>query len=159
MIFVVIMAELLGWNLYVDWRNQREYVKEDKPRLMPRDIGKVAARNNYGPVRNTFSFYYRLRMLNGATLVLPPLMAGHRFYMERVSRLRIEVAPAATILDQAEVDRIMPHVNAEAQLEDPTHVVFVLEPGATRYVVAEKSGGGLLLIVPPATLATLQAQR
>ncbi len=133
--FATGMVLLLGWNLWVIARNQRAYGPRDRPHVVPRDIAAVAILNSYEGVWATFRWYYQLRALGaGTTIVVEPEMARHRFYLEEVSRLRVEVAPAPTIVEQTLIDHV--HDGLRAMVDGARSCVIATAPGATRYLTA-----------------------
>jgi hypothetical protein len=148
--FAVILVLLLALNAYMWWRNQRTFVPEDRPRLVPRDIALVATLNNYDPVRTTFHMYYGLRALDGATLVIPQAMWGHEFYLEEVSRLRVELVPEAPPLANEYLDRLRYdgmvkktlHIDASSWLD------VVIIRGTRKYLLTRTVDGQFWVIVP-----------
>jgi hypothetical protein len=147
---VVILVQLLALSGTMWWRNQRTFVPEDRPRVVPRNIALVASLNNYDPVRTTFHMYYGLRVLDGATLVIPQLMWGHEFYLEEVSRLRIELVPEAPALTNEYLDRLRYdgmvkktlHIDASSWLD------VVIVPGTRKYLLTRTVDGQFWVILP-----------
>jgi hypothetical protein len=176
-VFVLVIALLLAWNVYVARRNQSLFGPEATPRVRPRNIATVAAIDSMDTVAYTFATYYRLRALAGRTLVLPEWLAGHRFHFERVSRLRIELVPGRLTLPTEVADRLRPDVERWWSLDRESPLAVILNdrpndppntgpsgPGGgrggmvDRYVLVERTGGGLYLLLPEELYRRLLAQ-
>jgi len=146
--FVGVAVVLLMWQLYVLQRNQRCFLDQDKPHVSSRDIAIVASRYWQAPVKYTFSLWHQLRVLDGATLVMPKSLDGHQFGFERVSRLHVEYGPRFEI-PAATRDVLVKRAAFVAQL-DGTPLAVVVNPKARRYVIAAVPSGGALIILPEA---------
>jgi hypothetical protein len=150
-VLVALLGVLIAVNGFTWWRTQRDFVPEDRPRLVPRNIALVAALNNYDPVRTTFHMYYGLRELRGATLVIPEAMRGHRFLLEEVSRLRVEVvagdppALANDVLDRLRYDH---QVTRTLHLDGSSWLDVVIRRDARRYLLTRTADGQFFVILP-----------
>jgi len=142
-VVLVLLVELLVWNLYVAYRNQQESDPITRVRPRSRNIARVAEENPFPVVKGVFAFYYRMRILRGATVVAPSKMAGHQFNLERFSRIKLEIDPALGEIDPAAVDRII-HGHQDTrylQLDSETPVRVLFERGTRRYVMQRLSDG------------------
>jgi len=160
--FVVVLVLLLGWNAHAWRRNHKQFGQNDIPRLVPRNIARVAERNPMNVVRYVFAFYYRMRLLDGATLVAPPAMQGHRFNLEHFAQLDVEIDPSLGEMDAALVDRLTRQTSDVRYLHIETATMGVrifFEPGTRRYVMARIAGSEGFVILPAARYAAEQPSR
>jgi hypothetical protein len=148
--FVVVLVQLLALNGYMWWRNQRTFVLEDRPRLVPRNIALVTALNNYNPVKYMFNMYYELRHLDGATLVIPQLLGAHQFFLEEVSRLHVEIVPDVPLLSNDFLDRLRydHRVKKTLHLDPTTWIDVVIVPRTRKYVLTRTVDGRFFVILP-----------
>src|SRR4029078_13002800 len=80
-----------------------------------------------------YPWYGMMRQLGaGATVVIAPEMEGHRRYLETISGLRVETAPASPELDAAIVAHLGDAPRTWLDLDRSCGVVA--EAGATRHV-------------------------
>jgi hypothetical protein len=148
--FVVIAIELVAWNLYVLQRNQRRFAADDKPVPTSRNIAAVAARNWYAPIKYTFALWQRLRVLEGATLIVPESMRGQpELGLGRVSRLTLEFAPPLE-MPAATFARLNERATYRGNLETQQLVSILVDPAARRYVWATVPDNGPVMILPEA---------
>jgi hypothetical protein len=149
---VAVIALLLAWNVAAIVRNQHRLGPAGALRVQSRSLATVASQDPMETVRYTFATYYRLRVLAGATLVVPEWLAAHRFHLERVSRLRVEVVPERLALTAEAAERLAPEVDGWWSLDSgsPLAVIFggAADPAGERYVMVERTGGGQFLILP-----------
>jgi hypothetical protein len=148
-VFAVTMVGLLGWNVWLIARNQTIYAEHDRPGVSPRDISKNAQYNAWDQVWATYRFYYSLRRLGaGTTLVVPSEMEGHRFYVEELSRLELEVTEAPSFVEDPLMEHIQP--TERTMLDGQRPCLIVLEPGATRYITVRTKDFRTYAILTPA---------
>jgi hypothetical protein len=147
--FAVVLAQLLAWNVWVIVRNQRAYGPHEGPHVVPRDISRLTQFHPWDQVWATYGWYYLIRKLGtGTTLVVTPEMEGHRFYVEELSRLHLEVDRSPLVVTPAFIERIKP--DEIGMLDEHRPCRIVIEPGATRYRVVRTHDYALYLVLPEA---------
>ena len=146
----VMVGQLILVNSYNWWHTQRVFVPEDRPRVVPRNIARVAALNNYSPVSCTFNMYYELRALDGAQLVIPQIMWGHEFFLEEVSRLDVELVPEAPALSNAFLDRLRNDgaITKTLHIDVSSWLDVAIVPGTKRYLLTRTVDGQFWVILP-----------
>jgi hypothetical protein len=147
---VLVIALLFAWNVYAAIRNQRLHGPQGSPRPRSRNIATVAAQHPMPVIRHTFALYYRLRMLAGKTLVVPEWLGAHRFHLERVSRLRVELVPEALALSVEATDRLAPEIDRWWALDSGSPLAVILGDDVDRYVLVERAGREWYLMLPEA---------
>jgi hypothetical protein len=149
--FVAITAIVVAWNLIVFYSNQTgdEFMQDDKLAVRPRSLATMAQRNTMSVVNTSFYTYHSMRdRIGGAHLLIPSDVAAHRFELERVARLDVEVAPTRLELPREVAQDIFDHETNQLWAIAPgTYTGAVLEPGATRYVMVWRHGDNGLQIV------------
>jgi hypothetical protein len=101
------------------------------------------------PGQPPFYWYRDLRRLGaGTTLVIAPEMAGHQPYLEQLSGLRVEVADVSNEIDPRAIEAL--GVTARDELDPLRDCVVVVEPGATRFIVARTPDYGLYVVLTEA---------
>jgi hypothetical protein len=147
---VVMLVQLLALNAWMWFRNQQSFVPEDRPRVVPRHIARVASINLHDPVRTTFHMYYELRDLDGATLVIPEIMWGHEFYLERVGRVNVELTPNAPPMSNQFLEQLRngDMVKKTLHIDVSSWLDVVIVPGTKRYLLARTEDGQYWVIVP-----------
>ncbi|MBC7976700.1 MAG: hypothetical protein H7138_17135 [Myxococcales bacterium] len=152
--FVVIIAGLLLFNGYALQRNQTsgQFTEADEFHVRPRSIALVARQNTMETVNTTFAAYHTLRnRIGGKHLVLPARLEAHKFSLERISRLEVELGPTYIQLPTPVVERIFAEATEVLAMEPRNLTGILVEPGATRYVlVLRPEDFGLMVIVPEA---------
>jgi len=154
--FLVITSLLLAWNVHVVLRNQRTFAPDDLPKVRSHYILTLAAKDRMDLVKHTVATYQRLRLLAGKTLVVSKRLQHHRFYLERVARLHVEIVPERLALPDPVTDRLIKtRVSISWRLgigipidSSGLPLGLIIEPDATRYVLMERGGGGSYLILP-----------
>jgi hypothetical protein len=154
--FVVVLLGLLAWNIHMIPRNQKHLFKVDRFGVHPRSVSLLADRQKWAFVRQRFPTYHRLRLLAGKTVVIDERRLSHRFFLERLSRLRIEVSPVRLELPADAEQRLAAQVDRWWYLGIDMPFQVVLDDAATRYVLAERVGGGLLFLVPESLYLAMQ---
>jgi len=151
--FVGVVACLLVSNLRTIAANQSSYSRADRPVVCPRGIVALAAKDGMGYVRNTIGTYHRLReLLAGKTVVVSQSFAHHGFFLERVSRLHVEVVPERYFLAVELANRLHEHATHYLRLGEGLGTPFdlIIDEAAMRYVLVERPGGGLIMLLPEA---------
>jgi hypothetical protein len=157
--FVVVVVQLLVWNLYVIVRNQSLLPADETPRSRSGNIETLAMKNPADVVRYALATFYYLRVLAGKVVVVPPTLARFRLFFEGVSRLHAELAPAELPLDELSCYRLQELVERRYFLDVSLHLDVVLEPSAPRFVIATCTKHSYLLVPEPTyrTLASAPA--
>jgi hypothetical protein len=102
-----LLVVAIGSNLYRFGRVEREQTCDYTLCLRPRSIESNALQNRHVVVNGRYPLYHALgKRLDGASLTLPPSMAEHRWYFERVARLRVDLADAPTVLTKEQAHRL-----------------------------------------------------
>jgi hypothetical protein len=148
-VFVVVVAQLFAWNLYVIGRNQRILGKDETPRRRPGNIVTLAMKNPADVVRFFLATFYYLRVLAGKTLVIPFRYSEYRLFFERVSRLHVEIQRPPPRLAPLSALRLQELVERRYFLGVGTSVDVVLSPAAERYVMAEAGEHAFLVLPEP----------
>jgi len=151
--FVVVASLLFADNLVVFLRNQSgaEFTNDDKLQIRPRSIARVAKANLMPVVNTTFATYHLIReQIGGKHLLIPADLAEHRFGLERVARVSVDVAPKRLELPADVVQRIFDGETNHLWAFGPgTFTGAVLSRSATRYVVVWRAGdNGLQIAIP-----------
>jgi hypothetical protein len=147
-LFLATMLGLLIWNGVTLVRNQRDFPDDYRIEVHPRSIGQALMSNSMELVRLQFGTYQQLRLLRGKTLVVPADGPLDHFMLEHASRVRLEISPEHLLLPAATTERLQTGSVRFLQADGATALQVVVAPGASRYVAAEREGGGLILIVP-----------
>ena len=147
---VVMLVQLLALNAWMWFRNQKSFEKEDRPRIVPRNIARVASLNTHDPVKYTFNMYYELRDLDGATLVIPERMWGHEFYLERVARVNVEIVPNAPVISNELLERLRfdGAVTKTLHIDVSSWLDVVIVPGTKKYLLTQTADSQFWVIVP-----------
>jgi hypothetical protein len=151
--FLAITTLLLIWNLWAFVRNQTgaEFTDEDKLAVRPRSIAAAAKLHSMGVVNTTFATYHSMRArLRGKHLLVPPDMAEHKFALERLARLTVEVSPTRLELPAAVTQRIFDEESNQLwALGDGTFTGAVIDPATERYALVWCYGdNGLQVLIP-----------
>jgi hypothetical protein len=144
--FVVVVAQLLAWNLYVIVRNHTLLGPDEAPRSRSGNIVTLAMKNPTDVVRRALATYYYLRVLAGKTLVVPPMLPAIHLFLERVSRVHLEVAGARLPLPAPSCMRLQELVERRYFLDVSKVLDVVLDPTATRFVTASCPDGSYLIV-------------
>ena len=95
---------ILSWLSPKSWQRPCGYFVCTQPR----DLAQVAARNKHDVVRGQEQIYYYLsEEIPGARLTIPDWMEEHRWYLERVSRLRVEVSTSPLLVAPERLDSLV----------------------------------------------------
>ena len=149
--FVGVVACLLVSNLRTIAANQTIYWPDDKPVVRSKSITALALADRLHVVSDTIGTYHALReLLAGKTLVISRKIVNYAFYFERVSRLHVEVVPERRFLAVEIATPLHLHADRYLRLGAGTPLDVILDPAATRYVLVERPGGGLYVILPEA---------
>jgi hypothetical protein len=149
-VFVVACVALVGWNAYAFVRNQRELDPADV--IAPRStaIDQLAAENPMVYVHSSATMY-RLRRFAGKTIVISERRRWHRYLLERVARMKVEVTPDPLHVARAVSDRIVAErIQFSWDLDAGKPVGVVVADGADRYVLAERDDDQIFLLLPEA---------
>jgi hypothetical protein len=144
--FVVVVAQLLAWNLYVIVRNQALLGPDETPRPRSGNIVTLAMKNPTDVVRRALATYYYLRVIAGKTLVVPPKLPAIHLFLERVSRVHLEVARARMPLSPESCMRLQELVVRRYFLDVSKPLDVVLDDAAPRYVTASCPDGSYLAV-------------
>jgi hypothetical protein len=144
--FVVLMAQLLAWNLYVIVRNQELLGPDETPRPRSGSIVTLAMKNPTDVVRRALVTYYYLRVLAGRTLVVPPRFPAIPLFLASVSRVRLEPARADLPLSPEGCMRLQELVERRYFLDVSKALDLVLDDSAARYVAASCPDGSYLVV-------------
>lgn len=149
--FITIVAGLLAFNVFVLIRNQLDhrFTEPDRFAIRPRSIALSARQNTMQTVKTTFAAYHTMRnRLGGTHLLLPARLEAHKFALERVSRLEVELGPTLIVLPSAVVQRLFDVATDVWSMEPENLTGAIIEPGATRYVlVLRPEDFGLMVII------------
>ena len=144
--FVVVVAQLLAWNLYVIVRNQGLLPPDETPRPRSGNIVTLAMKNPADVVRRALATYYYLRVLAGKTLVVPPKLPAYTLFLESGSRLHLEQAPARLPLSEASCMRLQELVERRYFLDVSHPLDVVLDASAPRFVTTSCPDGSYLIV-------------
>jgi hypothetical protein len=152
-VFLTISTLLLVWNLWAFARNQtgRAFGPDDKLAVRPRSIAGTAKQHGMGVVNTTFATYHSMRdRIRGAHLLMSPDLVDHKFALEHVARLTVEVSPTRIELPADVTQRIFDQeTNQLWSLGDGTYTGAVLDPATDRYVLVWCYGdNGLQIVIP-----------
>lgn len=151
--FVILTSLLLADNIVVFVRNQtgNEFTNDDKLQVRPRSIAKVAKANLMTVVNTTFATYHLIReQIAGKHLLIPADLADHRFELERIGRVSVEIAPTRIELPRELVQRIFDGETTHLwAFGGGTFTGAVLRRSVDRYVVVWRAGdNGLQIVIP-----------
>ena len=154
-----LFLALVAHNLYFLVRNQRGVEKGYRLVLRPRDLGKVAERNEHPVVQGRLAiFHYLGERIAGATLSVPPWMEDQRWFLERVARLYVRVSPTPILVAPGAAERLVREApvhrrwlrrgnKREPRTWQELHIL--IEPGRAEYVWAETDAEmGPLFLLP-----------
>jgi hypothetical protein len=143
-VFVVGATLLLADNIVVFVQNQTgtEFTDDDRLQIRPRSIAKVAKASHMTIVNTTFATYHLMReQIAGKHLLVPVDLADHRFGLERVARVSLEVAPTRLELPREVAQRIFDGETTHLWAFEPgTFTGAVLSRSASRYVLVWRAG-------------------
>jgi hypothetical protein len=149
-VFLIVVGVLVPWNLHVIHRNQSLFGPNDQLMVRSKSIETVAAENPFHAIRTTFTTYHRLaRRFAGKTLVIPAKRAAHRFALERLSRLAIEVVLQPMTLPGHIVDRLVEtQLVFSWELDAGRPLGVIMDDVSTRYVLAERDDQRVEILLP-----------
>ena len=150
-VFVTIIVQLALWNAWVIKRNQTLFEPHDRLAIRPKSIEAVALEQPMFVVRTTYVTYHRLaRHYAGKTLVIAQQRAAHRFALERLSRLVVEVVPEPMRLPPAVMERLVKtQLAATWELDSGTALgIIAADESVERFVLVEREDRLLELLMP-----------
>lgn len=147
-LFLATMLGLLVWNGWIMVRNQRDFPWDYKIQVQPRGLGHALQTNSMALVRQQFGTYQQLRLLRGKTLVVAADGPLDNFMLERAARVRLEISPEHLFLPAATTERLHARSVRFLEANGSTALEVIVEPDASRYVAVERTGGGLMMILP-----------
>lgn len=149
-LFVLALFCLASWNVYAFLRNQVEFPPDQRVTLRSRELEVLAAQNSMAVVSHTFATYHRIaRRFAGKTFVLGDDHAGHRFSLERMARVNVEVVPGRLTLPDDAFERLIPSsLTYTWHLRVRTPLGVILSEQATRYVLVSREDRKTDLLMP-----------
>ena len=156
---VIVLAALVGHNLYWLVRNQRELPVNERPHRSPRGLEEVARQNPQSKIHGQLATFYHLaKRIPGARVTLPPRFDAERWFFERVARLRVTTSPERLVVAPKDVRRLRTSRTGSGQWRVPTQrgrfgpieIQFRLDPMVDDYVLAERRDGRELFFFPAA---------
>ncbi|HTE53374.1 MAG TPA: hypothetical protein VK698_21110 [Kofleriaceae bacterium] len=148
--------------------NQRDLRRADNSEIQdwfhvsPRDIESVARRHPRAGVNALMAVWYFLgKRIGDKHLTIPDWMAWSRWELEHVAHLEIEIADHPMMVDPrdgerlrlAGEERIYQRGSRKHRRMRPLYLI--VDPAATRYVLAVQTGGAALFVLPEAQYAAL----
>jgi hypothetical protein len=161
---VVVLAFLVGHNLYWLVRNQGELPPNDRPHRSPRDLEEVARQGPMSKIYGQMATYYHLaKRIPGASVTVTPRVEPERWFFERVARLQVTSSPVRLVIPPKSARRLRALTTAKGSWRVPTQggrhrtieLNFHLDPTVDAYVLAERSDGRELFFLPAAEYATV----
>jgi hypothetical protein len=161
---VVVLALLVGHNIYWLIRNQGELPPNDRPHRSPRDIEEVARQNPQSKIYGQMANYYHLaKRIPGAAVTLTRRFEPERWFFERVARVHVTPSPVRLVIGPKSARRLRAVNTAKGSWRVPTHagrhrtieLNIRLDPTVDAYVLAERSDGRELFFLPAAEYATV----
>jgi hypothetical protein len=158
-VFVVLMVELLAWNIHTIRRNQKRLGDDETPRPRPTGIVTMAMRNPADVVRYVLATFYYLRVIAGSHIVVPSSLDYYRLFFERVSRLDVELVPQAPRLTPEAAMRLQELVARRYFLNFGVPMDLILDPRGHRYVMTAYRDKGWLILPEPMVAAAVEPAR
>jgi hypothetical protein len=152
---VLVLLVMVFWNVRNLPYMQKHVFRVDRFKMRPRNIAAVAD-DSWINMSHYFPTYHRLRMLAGKTVRIDAREENkHRFYLERLSRLLIEVAPEPLEVPVDTQTRLKGRITRSWWLGKPK-LHIVVDPAAPRYVLAH--GGDAMFLLPESLYDSLRAE-
>jgi hypothetical protein len=156
-VLAALALVLIGSNVYWSVRTEISEPCAFTPCLHDRGLEQTARDNRHPVVSGRYAAFYGIaRRLGAATLTIPPSWEEHRWYLERVAGLHVEMAPAPMLVDgtrvpelrkaQAEQFKFLRRRDRSKKSWGQVHVI-VGERGG-EYVVAENPDGDRFFVMP-----------
>jgi hypothetical protein len=149
--FVLVLVLMLAWNVRNVPDMQKQVFRVDRFKMRPRNIAAVAD-DSWKNMSHYMPSYHRLRILAGKTVRIDAReVKAHRFYLERLSRLHLELASEPLDLPEDTEERLAGQIVRSWWLGKP-RLKLVIDPAAPRYVLAHGGPEGKVLFLLPEPL-------
>ncbi len=145
--FVVGLAALSLQNVYWLVRNQTELSCQQRVCVWPRALHKVASLSSSRKARVLAIYHLLNQKIPDATLTIPSWMAGDRWSLEHLARVRVQISPERLTIPRGHIGRLKRLSLERDRLLRPDprggpgrvyqHIHFVFDEGSTDYVIAE----------------------
>ena len=157
--FVLTLLGLASWNVYAFQRNQATFNPDQIITPRSRQIEVLATESSMTVVRHTFASYYRIaRRFTGKTFVIGDDHLSHRFSLERMARVIVEVVPGRPTLPDDVFERLVPrYLTFSWHLTSRTPLGVIISEQATRYVLVSREDRTVDLLLPESLYARERA--
>jgi hypothetical protein len=155
LVFVGLLGALVAHNVVQAVRN-RDLDCDRRPCRAPRDVAKVAARDEKPIVRGRFAYYYQLAdRIPGASVTLFPGFADEQVNFERYGGVHAEVSAEPLLIQPRYVRRLRLTSNASfdwavevRRRRRPKYrpLYSHFQPGERDYVLATEANGAMYLL-------------
>jgi len=149
-LFVLTLLGHASWNVYAFQRNQVEFPPDQIVRPRSRQLEVLAAESSMTVVRHTFASYHRIaRRFAGKTFVIGDDHLPHRFSLERMARVNVEVVSGRLTLPDDVFARLVPRALTYSwHLTSRTPLGVILSEHETRYVLVSREDRKVDLLMP-----------
>lgn len=155
--FAVLLGLVIAVDAVVLVVNQLTLPPETRRGVRPRSIAELARTASNDRVSGMFAVWYLIgERIPGARVRLSIAHKVHRWGLEKVGRVEVELSAEPIELSRADAERLAARADASGQFYVSSRlrpIQFVFEPGERNYVIAATPGGKMLLLVPERTWA------